>query len=336
MPRVRGASSTGFIRPGTLAQKASRLGTALCVAAVLAAGAARAGEPPAWAYPVPPEKHTPPADDGKPVQVAGSAVTYTPAQLHDYYAAVDWHPEEHPPMPPVVAKGRPPEVYACGFCHRADGSGGPENARLAGLPYGYILQQLADLRSGARRTALPQRMPQAAMTAVARALTPEDARAAAAYFSTLKPRRNIRVVEAATVPRTVMPGWFFAAAPGGATEPIGARIVEMPEDLTAFERRDTHVQFIAYVPPGSLARGAAIVAGAKTPACATCHGEGLRGKGNVPGLAGRSPSYVVRQLYDIQSGARAGQAVQVMRGLVAHLDANDMVDLAAYIASMAP
>lgn len=284
---------------------------------------------------MPAGNRAPPLDDGKPVQVPGSALTYTPAQMGDLFSAVDWHPEEHPPLPPIVAHGRPPEVYACGYCHRADGSGGPENARLAGLPYGYILQQLVDLRSGARRTSLPQRRPQALMTAVAKALTPDEAREAAAYFSTLKPRRNIRVVESATVPQTIM-RWILEPVPGGATEPIGGRIIEVPEDVTNFERRDTHAQFIAYVPPGSLARGAALVAGARTTPCASCHGEGLHGRGNVPGLAGRSPSYVVRQLVDIQNGVRAGQAVQVMRGLVARLDERDVVDIAAYIASLAP
>jgi cytochrome c553 len=298
-----------------------------------------AGEPPSWAYPVPPADLAAPADDGQPVQVPGSSVAYSVTQLRDIFAAADWHPDDHPPLPPVVAHGRPPAVYACGYCHRADGSGGPENARLAGLPYGYILQQLADLRSGARRTALPQRRPQAAMMALAKALAPDDARAAAAYFSTLRPRRNIRVVESRTVPKTITPGWFLAPAPGGAVEPIGERIIEVPENVTDFEHRDARAQFIAYVPPGSLARGAAIVAGAargKTPACAGCHGTGLHGQGNVPGLAGRSPSYVVRQLYDMASGVRAGQAVQVMRGLVGRLDGNDMIDVAAYIASLEP
>ena len=228
-------------------------GTSAAAGAAVAAGA---GEPPPWAYPVPQGERAVPADDSRPVQVPGSSATYLSAQLNNPYEAADWHPEEHPPLPTVVAHGRPPEVSACGYCHRADGTGGPENARVAGLPYGYILQQLADLRSGARRTSLPQRRPQARMTAVAKALTPEDARAAAAYFSTIRPRRTVRVVEAATVPRTITQGWILVPAPGGAMEPIGRRIIEVPEDVADFEHRDTHAQFIAYVPPGALDRGA--------------------------------------------------------------------------------
>jgi cytochrome c553 len=312
-----------------------------CGAALLLGGtaAAEAADPPSWAYPIRPADLVPRPDDGSVLHVADSSAGFTRTQLGNPYEAADWHPEDHPPMPAVVAHGRPPEVYACGYCHRADGSGGPENARLAGLPFGYILQQLADFRSGARRTAVPARRPHALMAGVARALTQDEARAAAAYFAVLKPRRSIRVVETDTVPRTVNPGWFLAPAPGGATETLGRRIIEVPEDVEDFERRDTRARFIAYVPPGSLARGAAIVtgsAGGKTPPCATCHGAGLRGLGNAPGLAGRSPSYVVRQFYDIAAGARAGQAVQVMKGLLARLDEDDRIAVAAYLASLEP
>ena len=60
-------------------------------------------------------------------------------------------------LPEVVASGRKPDVFACGFCHRADGPGGPENANLAGLPAAYIVQQMADYKSGARKTSVPKR-----------------------------------------------------------------------------------------------------------------------------------------------------------------------------------
>ena len=46
-------------------------------------------------------------------------------------------------MPEIVARGRKPGTFACGFCHRADGPGGPENASLAGLSAAYIKQQMA-------------------------------------------------------------------------------------------------------------------------------------------------------------------------------------------------
>lgn len=282
--------------------------------------------PPAWAYPQPPPARADPGDDGRLLRMPQSAVGDARGPLDDRFAVSDRHPEDHPPMPAIVAQGRRPEVAACGYCHRPDGAGGPEDARLAGLPYGYILQQLADFKSGARRSALPAGLPQAIMVAGARALTADEARAAAAYFSQLPPRRAVQVRETENVP-------------GTEREPIGQRIIEVPEDREDFERRDARARFVAYVPTGSVARGASIVRGAapgKSPSCATCHGPALRGQGNVPGIAGRSPSYVVRQLYDIRSGARAGQAVQVMRGLVARLDAEDMIAVAAYLAGLEP
>jgi cytochrome c553 len=49
-----------------------------------------------------------------------------------------------------------------------------------------------------------------------------------------------------------------------------------------------------------------------------------------------SPSYVVRQLYDIQSGARAGAAVQPMKRVVKNLTIGDMAAIAAYTASLNP
>ena len=71
--------------------------------------------------------------------------------------------------------------------------------------------------------------------------------------------------------------------------------------------RNPRSGFVAYAPIGSIKRGEALVktgGSGRTVACATCHGADLHGMGPVPGLAGRSPSYTVRQLYDMQTGAR--------------------------------
>ena len=121
-------------------------------------------------------------------------------------------------------------------------------------------------------------------------------------------------------------------------QPIGSRILEVPEDLSRTELRDPGSPFIAYVPPGSIAKGEALVktGGGKTVACGVCHGEDLRGLGPVPGLAGRSPSYVARQLFDFQSGARKGAWSDLMKGVVAKLTLEDLIAIAAYTASRAP
>ena len=57
-----------------------------------------------------------------------------------------------PPMPNIVAFGRKPAVQACGYCHLPTGNGRPENARLAGLPYDYIVGELKAYREGKRRS----------------------------------------------------------------------------------------------------------------------------------------------------------------------------------------
>ena len=146
------------------------------------------------------------------------------------------------------------------------------------------------------------------------------------------------MVETASVPKTVVAGWFLAAADTPEKEPIGQRIIEMPEDLEQVENRDPRSHFIAFVPIGSVARGEALVStgGGKTLQCAICHGQDLKGLGELPSIAGRSPSYVVRQLYDIQNGARAGKGAELMKAAVADLTVEDMASIAAYLASRAP
>jgi cytochrome c553 len=92
------------------------------------------------------------------------------------------------------------------------------------------------------------------------------------------------------------------------------------------------------VPPGSIARGEALVTtgGGRTTPCVVCHGADLRGLGPVPRLAGRSPSYLTRQLYDFQHGARAGLWSPLMQGVVRDLTPADIVDIAAYAVSRKP
>jgi mono/diheme cytochrome c family protein len=109
--------------------------------------------PPAWAYPVNPPNFQRAPDDGSTRKVPDSTAGYTLTQVRDLFAAPDWHPEDHPPMPAIVASGRKPDVFACGVCHRADGSGGAENASLFGQPAEYILQQTVEFKNGRRNNA---------------------------------------------------------------------------------------------------------------------------------------------------------------------------------------
>jgi cytochrome c553 len=242
-------------------------------------------------------------------------------------------------MPEIVSHGRKPEVYACGYCHLPNGQGRPENSSLAGLPAAYIIQQLADFKSGARKSSDPDLKPVAYMIANETKATDAEIQIAANYFASLKPKPWIRVVEAKFVPKTHVSGSMLVVSTPHEMESIGDRIIETPENLERTELRDDTSAFIAYVPPGSLKRGRNLVttgANGKTIICATCHGPNLKGLKNVPSIAGRSPSYIVRQLYDMQSGARAGVNFLQMKPVVANLSLYDIIDIAAYTSSLDP
>jgi cytochrome c553 len=176
------------------------------------------------------------------------------------------------------------------------------------------------------------------MIALASAVTDGEVAQAAAYFGSLKPDSFVKVVESDTVPRSYVAGAMLASVPGGGVEPLGDRIIEMPEDLERAENRDSRTSYVAYVPVGSVERGAVLVSasnGGKTLQCSICHGPELRGLGDVPRLAGRSPSYLMRQLYDYKSGARTG-ASGLMKVVVANLSQEDMVAIVAYVSGRIP
>ena len=293
---------------------------------------------PNWAYVWDPDFKVPPADN-VPQRLPGSTAAFSWAQARDLFFSPSWHPEDHPAMPEVVARGRKPDVRACGSCHRAEGTGGPENSSLAGLPAAYFVQQMADIKSGARKFSGPQRSAVLLMTAAAKGISDDEVQAAAAYYAALKPKQIIKVVETDTVPKTYIARLFFVKQAGGGTEPLGRRIIEAPDDVEQFELRDTRSQFTAYVPVGSIAKGEALVktgGGGTTVPCAACHGADLKGVGPIPGIAGRSPTYILRQLYDFKHGARAGTSSALMKATVEKLSEDDMISLAAYVASLTP
>ena len=132
-------------------------------------------------------------------------------------------------------------------------------------------------------------------------------------------------------------GGLFLALDGNEKEPLGKRIIEVPESAEATETyRNPRSGFIAYAPPGSVKKGETLVTGGKTLPCGACHGADLKGLGPVPGIAGRSPSYLVRQMYDMQAGARNGLWTPLMKKVVSQLSDDDMLNIAAYTASLKP
>ena len=296
---------------------------------------------PYWAYVLnpPPDPNAPHPAPG-PRHVPDSSASFTFDQTQDYFHVADWHPNGHPPMPSIVSIGRKPDVIACAFCHLPNGQGKPENSSLAGLPTAYIVQQMADFKSGARKSSEPAHIPVATMIAkVALGATPDDTQSAATYFASLKPKPWIRVEETATVPKTHADHFILVPIPGASNEPMGHRIIETADNFELTELRDDASPFVAYVPLGSLAKGKSLVATGEnghTLPCNICHGNDLRGQANVPSIAGRSPSYIVRQLLDMQSGARHGEFAVQMQPVVTQLSLDDLIAVSAYLASLQP
>lgn len=336
-------------------------------AAVRAAG----GPAPLWAYgfltpPKPGEPVRPPnltssrqpdpqqdlAEQTRLRRVPGSDAAFSLIDIRDAGNVIDWFPGDHPPMPDVVAHG-PVGVgqptIGCADCHLPTGQGRPENAPVAGQTAAYLLRQLEDFRSDARASADPRKANTRVMIALAKAMNAEEMQAAAAYYAAIKWKSLTRVIETDLVPRTRLQGNLFVAIESARTEPIAGRIIEVPENEEQSEvLGNPRSGFIAYVPAGSIRKGEVLVTTGggtvvdglpmpgRTLVCAACHGPDLMGVADAPGIAGRSPSYLARQLYDFQQGTRRGKLAPLMQPVVANLSSDDIVALAAYVASRSP
>jgi cytochrome c553 len=283
-----------------------------------------------WAFPVK-NGDLPPEPAGSK-SVPGSKKTYDQAQIEDLSNPPDWFPEEHAPAPQIVQHGHG-DALACGACHLMSGVGHPESADMAGMKAEYIRRQVADFKSGIRKE--PNRM-----NTIAAALSDEEIRQSAEWFATLKPYVWTKVVEATMVPKSFIGGGRMRfAQPGGGMEPLGNRIITLPQDQSRVTKRDPHSGFVAYVPPGSLKKGEGFVktgGSGKSVQCAICHGDNLQGLGNVPRIAGLHPIYIARQLYQFKDGSRNGGDAQLMKKPVAEMSDSDILAVAAYIGSLNP
>jgi cytochrome c553 len=315
----------------------------------------QAAPPPPWAYgfATPPAASTAGAPAGQPGRgggggggappdttrrsLPGSTASFTLAQVRDGFGPADWFPGDHPAMPPIVSQGRRDAmITACSLCHYPNGKGRPENAAVSGLPFGYIVQAMTDFKGDARKSSDPRKTNTNRMIAFAKGMTDEEIKAAATYFASMKWTPWIKVVETDSAPKTRIAGGLFVAIEGAdaGKEALGQRIIETPENAEATEAlRNPRSGFVAYVPKGSVKQGEAL---ATRGQCALCHGPNLEGIGPVPGIAGRSPTYMVRQMYDMQHGVRSGVWSELMKRVVAPLSVDDMLNLAAYAASRTP
>jgi len=203
------------------------------------------------------------------------------------------------------------------------------------LPIAYTIRQLNEFKNGGRKG-----IRTSSMVDIAKAITDEEMREAAEYFAARTPLKGYtKVVESATAPKSyVGSGAMRFANKDGGTEPLGNRIIEVPQDEAAAEARNPRIGFVAYVPQGSIAKGQALVTtgGGKSIPCTICHGPNLKGIGEVPPIASRSPMYIYRQLNDMQAGMRNGTAMALMKAVVEKLNSDDMIALAAYLGSQQP
>jgi cytochrome c553 len=289
---------------------------------------------PSWAFNIPDAVQHPAQAPSGQIRVPGSSREYDWALVAGNANPPDWFPEEHGPAPRSVKGEAGATIQACGSCHLMSGQGHPESADIAGLPAEYIVRQMKYFKSGARKD-------EGRMGPIARVTSDEEVRLAAEYFAAIKPIPFVKVIETATPPKTYVAtaGRHRVIVPGGGTEPIGHRIIQIPEDPYRTAIRDPHSAFLAYVPPGSIARGEALVktgGSGKTISCAICHGDALTGLGEVPRIAGLQPVYIARQLITIQNGSSAGTAVALMKKAVANLSEDDIISISAYLGSLSP
>lgn len=305
-------------------------------------------DPPEWLFPIDPASLVPASPSDQPeetetLSVPGSSEKFTLARINDPFDPPDWRPASHAPMPAVVAKGRKPDVMACAFCHLPAGQGRPENSPLAGLPEAYIRQQLLDYRSGRRKTMGPaQYLPGVNMEKTARAMTDAEIDESAKYFSAQKLGRRVYIIESLRIPRAERAAWLYYEHPG--TEDLDGRLIEVTQDLPRHELRDDKLEYYAYVPPGAVNRGKRLVVTGKSPsedaqrtiACSQCHLAHLRGDAAIPPIAGRSPTYLLRQMLAFRNGMRINEASPQMNEVVAKLTLEEMIDIVAYVASLPP
>jgi cytochrome c553 len=239
-----------------------------------------------------------------------------------------------PQAPAVISTGKP---LPCMACHEANGNGHPQTADISGLSANYIIEQV---HAFANKQRLSGRMVE-----VAKAISETDLKAVAQYYASIGPNRQqwVKTVAGSEAPKQKSngPGRFGFHVPGGGTEPIPeGQIVMMAQD-DDLERAGDQINggFIQYVHPEQLALGERIATtgdNGRITKCDSCHGDNLKGKGDVPRLAGRLPTYLIRTMNDIKTGARRDLGTAPMVPVLAKMSDQDIVAVATYMASKSP
>lgn len=130
---------------------------------------------------------------------------------------------------------------------------------------------------------------------------------------------------------------------GGRQNPIMAGIVA---GLSEQEYKPLAVHFSKQKPapgagatdPNLLARGKEIfdegIVGSAVPACSGCHNEDGSGTDKYPRITGQHAPYVVQQLTNFKSGARANDAKAVMQAVARRMNEMEIRAVAEYVATL--
>ena len=272
-----------------------------------------------WAYPVtPPPKQL---DNTVMKSVPGSTKKYTQAQIDDPFNPPDWFPDEHPPMPEIVAHGgQKPAGRACAQCHLPTGNGHPESASLAGLNANYIIRQMAAFKNGERKGVRA-----GVMIAMAKVLTDAEVKAAADYFAALKPTPGYhKVREAEKVPASYVGagGMRFVLA-DGPYEPVGSRIIVLPDNAERADAARSEVRLHRLRRQGHDRQGRRRwrpAATARPPTAPPATARTSRASAKCRASPGARRPIIFRQLNDMKTGNRSGAWVELMKPVVAKLD----------------
>ena len=286
---------------------------------------------PDWAFPVPDKVKVEQRFAPDRLRTVAS-VSYTRAAVDDFYNVPVWRPQMHPQMSKVVQHGnKDTQVRACGSCHLPTGTGHDESAYMAGLPVNYFIRTMNDWKTGDRKYG-------GTMIAMLKIISDAEIREAAEYFAALKPTPWIRVVETDTVPKT-----YTARPPGASCIRTAAPSRSATASSSCLRTRGggrsrSHLGLCRLCAEGQHRAGQGLVTtgGGKTLPCRICHGPTQRGLGDVPGIAGQHPDYIVRQLWNMQNGDRAGTYAALMKQWSTSSPSTTCWRSRAFVASMAP
>ena len=141
-----------------------------------------------------------------------------------------------------------------------------------------------DMKNDLRKSADPRKNNTNNMINFAKAMTPQEMQEAADYYASMKWTPWIKVQEVAQVPkmRSQAGMWLPLEGANAGMEPIGMRVIEMPDNVEQVEKmRSARTGFTAYVPVGSVAKGQPLVMNGDPArgivACTVCHGGDLHG-----------------------------------------------------------